>query len=57
MTDAPIGTVRDRTSRLSQLLTLLAVVVPPLGILSAAGILWGVAFTSLGAFHSSWCDR
>lgn len=47
MTDAAIGTVRDRTSRLSQLLTLVAVVVPPLGVLSAAGILWGVAFSSL----------
>lgn len=47
MTDAAIGTVRDRTSRLSQLLTLVAVVVPPLGVLSAAGILWGVAFSWL----------
>jgi stearoyl-CoA desaturase (delta-9 desaturase) len=47
VTDAAIGTVRDRTSRLSQLLTLVAVVVPPLGVLSAAGILWGVAFSSL----------
>jgi stearoyl-CoA desaturase (delta-9 desaturase) len=47
VTDAAIATVRDRTSRLSQLLTLVAVVVPPLGVLSAAGILWGVAFSSL----------
>jgi len=47
VTDAAIGTVRDRTSRLSQLLTLVAVVVPPLGVLSAAGILWGVAFSWL----------
>ena len=47
MTDAAIGTVRDRTSRLSQLLTLVAVVIPPLGVLSAAGILWGVAFSWL----------
>ncbi len=47
MTDHAVGTVRDRTSRVSQLLTLVAVIVPPLGILSAAGILWGVAFTWL----------
>ena len=47
MTDAAIATVRDRTSRLSQLLTLVAVVIPPLGVLSAAGILWGVAFSWL----------
>ena len=47
MTEAAIGTVRERTSRLSQLLTLLAVVVPPLGVLSAAGVLWGVAFSPL----------
>jgi stearoyl-CoA desaturase (delta-9 desaturase) len=47
VTDAAIATVRDRTSRLSQLLTLVAVVVPPLGVLSAAGILWGVAFSWL----------
>ena len=40
MTEAAIGTVRERTSRLSQLLTLLAVVVPPLGVLSAAGVLF-----------------
>ena len=41
---APIGTVRPATSRLSQLMTLVAVVVPPLGLLSAMGLLWGVAF-------------
>lgn len=38
-----IATVRDRTSRASQLVTVIAVVVPPLGVLSAAGVLWGVA--------------
>ena len=39
-----VATVRPRTSRLSQLVTLVAVVVPPLGLLSAMGLLWGVAF-------------
>src|SRR4051812_35931304 len=39
-----IGTVRPRTSRVSQVVTLVAVVVPPLGLLSAMGLLWGVAF-------------
>jgi stearoyl-CoA desaturase (Delta-9 desaturase) len=40
----PLGTVRQGTSRISQLVTLVAVVVPPLGILAAAGFLWNVAF-------------
>ena len=46
MTDAAanIATVRPRTSRISQIVTLVAVVVPPLGIVSAMGLLWGVAF-------------
>jgi len=39
-----VATVRERTSFLSQLVTLVAVVVPPLGLLSAMGLLWGVAF-------------
>ena len=39
-----IGTVRKGTSRISQVVTLVAVIVPPLGILSAMGVLWGVAF-------------
>ena len=39
-----VGTVRPRTSRISQVVTLIAVVVPPLGIACAAGLLWGVAF-------------
>ena len=38
------ATVRTRTSLASQVVTLLAVVVPPLGLLSAMGLLWGVAF-------------
>ena len=41
---ARVGTVRDSTSRISQLVTLVAVVVPALGLLSAMGLLWGVAF-------------
>ncbi len=41
---APVATVRSRTTRISQVVTLIAVIVPPLGILSAMGVLWGVAF-------------
>jgi stearoyl-CoA desaturase (Delta-9 desaturase) len=39
-----IGTVRARTSRISQVVTLVAVVVPPLGLVSAMDLLWGVGF-------------
>ena len=39
----PIGSVRQRTSTGSRIVTLLAVAIPFLGVLSAAGILWGVA--------------
>jgi stearoyl-CoA desaturase (delta-9 desaturase) len=39
-----VGTVRPGTSRISQVVTLVAVVVPPLGLVSAMGLLWGVAF-------------
>jgi stearoyl-CoA desaturase (delta-9 desaturase) len=39
-----VGTVRSRTSRISQVVTLIAVVVPPLGLVSAIGLLWGVGF-------------
>jgi stearoyl-CoA desaturase (delta-9 desaturase) len=42
---AGVGTVRPATSRISQLVTLVAVVVPPLGIAVAAGWLWETAFT------------
>ena len=41
---ADVGTVRDGTSRISQVMTMVAVFVPPLGLLSAMGLLWGVAF-------------
>ncbi len=44
ITRVPVGTVRPVTSRISQVVTLVAVVVPPLGLLSAMGLLWGVAF-------------
>jgi stearoyl-CoA desaturase (delta-9 desaturase) len=40
----PIATVRPRTSRISQVVTIVAVVVPLLGVFSAMGFLWGVAF-------------
>jgi stearoyl-CoA desaturase (Delta-9 desaturase) len=39
-----VGTVRSSTSRISQVVTLIAVVVPPLGLVSAIGLLWGVGF-------------
>ena len=39
-----VATVRPSTSRISQLVTLVAVIVPPLGLVSAMGLLWGVAF-------------
>jgi stearoyl-CoA desaturase (Delta-9 desaturase) len=45
VTDIAVGTVRDETTRASKLVTLAAVVVPPLGLLSAAGLLWGVALS------------
>jgi stearoyl-CoA desaturase (delta-9 desaturase) len=41
---ATIGTIRPSTSRVSQIVTLVAVVVPPIGLVSAMGLLWGVAF-------------
>jgi stearoyl-CoA desaturase (delta-9 desaturase) len=47
MVDSPaprFGTVRPSTSRISQVVTLVAVVVPPLGVVAAAGLLWNVAF-------------
>jgi len=46
----PVATVRPRTSGISRAVTLVAVVVPPLGILSAMGLLWGVAFHWIDLF-------
>jgi stearoyl-CoA desaturase (delta-9 desaturase) len=43
----PVATARDHTSRVSQVVTLVAVIVPPLGLLSAMGVFWGVGFDSL----------
>jgi stearoyl-CoA desaturase (delta-9 desaturase) len=53
---ADVGTVRPRTSRISQLVTLIAVLVPPLGLGSAMGLLWGVAFhwTDLAVLAASY---
>jgi stearoyl-CoA desaturase (delta-9 desaturase) len=39
-----VATARQHTSRLSQVVTLVAVLVPPLALLSAMGVLWGVGF-------------
>ena len=41
-TTVQIGTVRPGSSTISKVVTLVAVVVPPLGLLSAIGLLWGV---------------
>jgi stearoyl-CoA desaturase (Delta-9 desaturase) len=41
---AAVGTVRPRTSRISQAVTLVAVLVPPLGLVAAMGVLWNVGF-------------
>ena len=38
-----VATVRDETSLSSKLVTLVAVVVPPLGVAAVAWRLWGVA--------------
>jgi stearoyl-CoA desaturase (delta-9 desaturase) len=43
--DVQVATVRERTSRGSQVVTVIAVVVPPLGLLFVAGLLWGVALS------------
>jgi stearoyl-CoA desaturase (delta-9 desaturase) len=45
--EAPVqllATVRPGTSRISQLVTLVAVIVPPFGLAAAMGLLWNVAF-------------
>src|SRR3954469_837459 len=39
-----VGTVRASSSFWSKVATLLAVLVPPLGLAMAMGLLWGVAF-------------
>src|SRR3954470_18317651 len=39
-----VGTVRTRTSGISRLVTLVAVVVPPLGLVAAMRLLWEVGF-------------
>ncbi len=38
------ATARPHTSRVSQVVTLVAVLVPPLGLFSAMGVFWGVGF-------------
>jgi stearoyl-CoA desaturase (Delta-9 desaturase) len=45
-----VATVRTRTTFWSQLAGVAAVVVPPIGVLSAMGILWGVAFRPLDLY-------
>ena len=43
--DAGVATVRERTTRASQLVTLLAVLIPPLGLVATGIGLWGVALS------------
>ena len=40
-----IATVREHTTRASQVVTMIAIVVPPLGIIAVADGLWGIAFS------------
>src|SRR5438445_224124 len=44
METAAVGTIRPGTSTISKVVTLVAVLVPPLGFIAAMGLLWGVAF-------------
>src|SRR5215210_6754786 len=43
--DAAVATVREHTTRASQVVTLLAVVIPPLGLVATGIGLWGVALS------------
>ena len=43
--EVAVATVRERTTRASQVVTLLAIVIPPLGLIAAAVGLWGVALS------------
>jgi stearoyl-CoA desaturase (delta-9 desaturase) len=43
-TSVPRATVRPGTSRISKIVTLVAVIVPAFGVVAAAGLLWNVAF-------------
>ena len=43
--DVAVATVREHTTRASQVVTLLAIVIPPLGLIIAAVGLWGVALS------------
>lgn len=47
---APVATVRPRTSFWSQVAGVAAVAIPPVGVLSAMGGLWGVAFRPLDVY-------
>jgi stearoyl-CoA desaturase (Delta-9 desaturase) len=48
-TSADVGTIRSGTSRISQVVTLVAVAVPPIGLLAAMGLLWNTAFHPVDA--------
>jgi len=39
-----IATIRSRTSLASQIVTVVAVAIPPFGLISAMGLFWGVGF-------------
>jgi stearoyl-CoA desaturase (delta-9 desaturase) len=49
-TKLDVATIRERTSFISRLVTVVAVVAPVFGILSAAGVLWGVALRPLDLY-------
>jgi stearoyl-CoA desaturase (Delta-9 desaturase) len=44
-TDARVATVREQTTRTSRVITLVAIAAPPIGLVVAAGQLWGVALS------------
>ncbi len=43
--DGRVATVRERTTTTSRVITLIAVVGPPIGLIVAAGQLWGIALS------------
>jgi stearoyl-CoA desaturase (delta-9 desaturase) len=47
VTELGIATTRERTGRVSQVVTLIAVIGPVLGLCSAMGLFWGVGFRPL----------
>ena len=42
---AAVATVREQTTRASQVVTMIAIVLPPLGLIAVAVGLWGIALS------------